>query len=130
MIVFRFFKTPHKITIEEHLSWYEDSYLHNDKRMDWICREKETKNRIGVFGLSIDGDRAEVNYLLAKESQGKGYATEAVTGLMEYASKELGCQKVTAEIHEENELSILLVERLGFKLTTTKKPFLDFEKEL
>ena len=85
--VYQFFKSSHKITLEEHFNWYQNSYLENSNRFDWICIEKESGNRIGVFGLYKKEKKAEINYLLAPEAQHKGYAAEAIKSLIDYASK-------------------------------------------
>ena len=121
--VFRYFRSPHRITLEEHLDWYFNKYLDDSSRVDWVCIEKASGKRIGVFGLCKEADSAEVNYLLAKESQHKGYAAEAIRALMRYAAEDWRCVRLTAEIHEENGPSVRLAERLGFRLLSHKKPF-------
>lgn len=121
--VYRYFKFPHKITIDEHLEWYRNRYLSNENRFDWICIEKESEQRIGVFGLVRDEDKAEVSYLLAPDAQHKGYANEAIRGLINYASETWNVQLVLAEIHEDNKPSIFLVKKMGFTLMSCVKPF-------
>ena len=121
--VYRYFKNPHKISLEEHLNWYKNSYLNNDSRYDWMCIESESGDRVGVFGIVIDGDTAEVNYLLSPVAQHKGYATEGVMCLAGYAVAKWSVKKVIAEIHNDNKPSIALVERLGFSEIGTNGPF-------
>ena len=128
--VFRFFKSPHQITPAEHINWYSQKYLYDDSRFDWICIENASGKKIGVFGLVKDEDTAEVNYLLAKESQHNGYAAEAVTELMRYAADHWHCSRIIAEIHEDNQPSIGLAERLGFRLISYHKPFAIYEIEV
>ena len=128
--VYKYFKSAHQITVEEHLDWFSNVYLKDKNRYDWICFEKESGHRIGVFGLYRDGEAAEVNYLLASEAQRKGYATEAIQKLIRYASEVWNCKRVIAEIHEENARSISLVERIGFKLKSKKSLFLIYEIEV
>ena len=111
--VYRYFKSPHKITVKEHFNWYNNSYLQNDMRLDWICIEKGTGKKIGVFGLGFGTDSAEVNYLLAPDSQHKGYASEAIRCLLEYAAKKNAIH-IIAEIHKDNDPSIRLIRKLGF----------------
>ena len=122
--VYRFFKSPHKITVDEHLNWYRNSYLKNAERFDWICIEKESNRRIGVFGLIREGDRAEVNYLLAPDVQHKGYASEAVRKMLEYAAGNWNCKQVDAEIHVDNKPSRALAEKLGFSVVSENGPFI------
>ena len=51
---------------------------------------------------------------LGSKSQGKGYAAEAVLGLLEYAKNTLNIETVSALIEPENVSSIKVVTRSGF----------------
>ncbi len=128
--VYRYFKSPHKITREEHLSWLRTSYVNNTDRFDWMCIEKDTGDRIGVFGLARGDGSAEVNYILAPEAQHKGYATEAIKGLIDYAQTKWSVGKVIAEVHRDNTASIALIKRLGFSLSSINEEFVVFSLEL
>lgn len=128
--VYKFFKFPHKIDMEEHLAWYNTKYLSDENRFDWICIEKESKNRIGVFGLRKDNDRVEISYLLSTESQHKGYASEVLKSLLEYVSGSLNVKQVIAEIHDKNKASIALVKKLGFKELSHEGPFVIYGIEV
>lgn len=128
--VFRFFKSPHKLTYEEHVNWYRNSYLANDKRYDWLCIEDISNTPIGVFGLNIENDQAEVNYLLAPEAQHRGYAGEAVKALIHYANDSRGIHTITAEIHIDNLASRKLAEALGFKLRKIENIFAYYDYEV
>lgn len=128
--VYRFFKSPHKITIEEHLRWYRNSYLSNQNRFDWICIEKSSNTKIGVFGLAREDDFAEVNYLLAPEAQHKGYATEGIMALVSYSSNKWDKKMVVAEIHKENLPSINVVKKLGFHIVKCNGDFVIYGIEV
>ena len=114
--VYKYFKSPHQITLEEHLRWYCTKYLFDKSRYDWICIEKMSGNRIGIFGLLRDGEKAEISYLLAPEAQHKGYAIEVIRELIVYAEKKWNCKQIVAEIHKDNKSSIKLVKKLGFSM--------------
>ena len=128
--VYRYFKSPHKISLEEHLNWYKNSYLNSASRYDWMCIDSESGENLGVFGLVISGDTAEVNYLLSPNAQHKGYATEGVMCLVGYAIAKWSVTKVIAEIHKDNAPSIALAERLGFSKTGTEEPFVIYGFEV
>ncbi len=128
--VYKHFKSPHRITIEEHLEWYKKRYLNDKSRFDWICIERESEKRIGIFGLVKGNGEAEINYLLAPEEQHKGYATEALRALMKFASDAWNCNRIKAEIHEDNVASLALVKKLGFALKLTIMPFCIYVCEL
>ena len=127
--VFKYFKSPRKITVQEYFDWYNNSYLQNAGRRDWMCIEKETGKKIGVFGLVTGEDSAEINYLLAPDAQHKGYAAEAVRCLTEFA-KNQKILHVVAEIHKENKPSIRLIRKQGFVPERSKGNFEIFGKYL
>ena len=127
---YKYFKDPHEITVEEHTNWFRNRYPYNEARYDRMCIEKATGSRIGVFGIVREGDTAEVNYILAPEAQHKGYATEGVRALMDYAAQKWGTRKIIAEIHEDNEPSIIMVRKMGFTLAQHKDRFVIYEFEV
>ena len=64
-------------------------------------------------GLSGDGV-TEIGYGIAEEHQGLGYATEAVSALVNWASKQPGVTCVTAETEEFNIASQKVLQKSGF----------------
>ena len=65
--------------------------------------------------LAQDGQQAEIGFTFARPYQGKGYATEAVTRLLEYLFGELGLRRVRATCDAENLASAKLLERIGMR---------------
>jgi RimJ/RimL family protein N-acetyltransferase len=59
---------------------------------------------------------AEIGYTIAPSHQGKGYATEAVTGLLGYAFGIHGVGTVKAVTDTRNAASIAVAERVGMRL--------------
>jgi RimJ/RimL family protein N-acetyltransferase len=66
--------------------------------------------RLGLTGVKA----AKLGYAIAADHWGKGYATDAVRSLVDYAFAVLGLRRVTAAIGPENGRSIAVVDRLGF----------------
>ena len=129
--VYQHFLYPHKITIEEHLSWYREHYLKDDARIDYIACEKESLQPVGVFGIKkVREQSVEVSYLLKPDAQGKGYAKEAVAWLIQEAKNKWKAKKVLAEVHRLNYSSIKLVEHLDFKQVAAHDEFLVYEKDV
>jgi RimJ/RimL family protein N-acetyltransferase len=60
--------------------------------------------------------RCEIGYAIAGTHQGKGYATEALTALIEYGFRELDINRFEADINPANRASARVLERLGFRL--------------
>jgi len=72
---------------------------------------------IGDIGVHfIDSEnQIEIGCTLDKDFQGKGYATEALHGLIDYFIFRLKKHRIITSIDPRNAASIRLVERLGFK---------------
>jgi len=114
--VYKYFKSPHAVTLAEHRNWFRNNYLFNDNRVDFFAIGKSSGIPVGVFGISRKNDKSdtvEVNYLLDPEQQGKGLASEAVEALIAFAHREWGSKYAIAEVHKENVSSIRLAEKIG-----------------
>lgn len=67
-------------------------------------------------GLSEDG-AAEIGYGLLPEFWGKGYATEAVTAMVNWALAQPGVKCIEAETEPENYASQNVLTKVGFRPT-------------
>ena len=67
------------------------------------------------LGLHEDGGVAEIGFTLAREHQGKGYATEALAAIVDDLVDRLGVHRVFAQLSPRNEASCRLLERTGFE---------------
>lgn len=65
--------------------------------------------------ISREYSVCEIGYWLSKPYTGKGYMTECVRSLVQYAQEELGISRINAFVIKEHERSIALLERLGFR---------------
>jgi len=73
---------------------------------------------VGDLALHVDADeprQAEVGFTLAPAEQGRGYGTEALTGLLDWAFPTLGLHRVVAVTDARNGPAAALLERLGFR---------------
>jgi RimJ/RimL family protein N-acetyltransferase len=72
---------------------------------------------IGIHFLDTDPEnrQVEIGYTLDKEFRNKGYATEALTAVIDYLINSLNKHRITASIDPVNTDSIRLIERLGFR---------------
>jgi [ribosomal protein S5]-alanine N-acetyltransferase len=62
-------------------------------------------------------DAVEVGYTVFPPYRGRGYATEAVHALVEWARAERGIRQFIASVGPENEPSLAVVRKLGFVQT-------------
>jgi RimJ/RimL family protein N-acetyltransferase len=79
---------------------------------------KETGALVGDCALRVaehEPHRAEIGFTLAREHQGKGLASEAVSRLLDYAFDALGLHRVVAVADCRNAPSVELLERLGMR---------------
>jgi RimJ/RimL family protein N-acetyltransferase len=67
-----------------------------------------------LFAFMAQCRRAEVGYCLAPAAWGKGYMHEALQALLDYGFRELGLNRVEADIDPRNTRSATSLERLGF----------------
>ena len=83
----------------------------------WTLVLKETNEVIGRAGITVkDGyDAPEIGYVLGKEYRGKGYASEACKGIIDYISYNYSFEKIQALSIKENLASSKLLIGLGFK---------------
>jgi RimJ/RimL family protein N-acetyltransferase len=65
--------------------------------------------------LMEDPRQAEVGFTLARPYQGQGFATEALTRLLDYLFLDLELHRVRANIDPENRASARLLERVGMR---------------
>jgi [ribosomal protein S5]-alanine N-acetyltransferase len=73
---------------------------------------------LGDCALHVRGDdprQAEIGFTLARGSQGKGYAAEAVEAVLGYAFGTLGLHRVIAITDARNAAAARLLERVGFR---------------
>lgn len=80
---------------------------------------RETEAFIGATGLHrIDWEvpKFEIGYWIDSQQSGKGYMTEAVDGVTNFAFQELEANRVEIRCDVKNAKSKAIPERLGFKL--------------
>ncbi len=129
--VYKFFRLPHRLTMEEHLKWYRERYLTDRQHCIWMAVRKEDEVPVGMFGLRKSGkEEAEISYLIAPRMQGNGYAQETAVSLLSWAKKEWNIRTVFAEIHYENGPSVRFVRRLGFEEAGKNKNFRVYKKTM
>jgi ribosomal-protein-alanine N-acetyltransferase len=143
--IMRFIREP-QTERDESLAWIEMISGKWDTEKIGFCGviEKETKSFVGWCGLwrLKETNEIEVGYAINKDFWGKGYATEAARGCLEYGFTDLNLAKIVAVAFPENEPSQNVMKRLGMKYIgigkfydndlvqyeITKEEFLDLNK--
>ncbi len=130
--VYRYFMSPHEITIEEHLNWFKNRYISDQNRFDWVAFSIDNVP-IGVFGAKRDDEKsetAEISYILSPKEYGKGFASEAVERIIQFCKENWNCSTVIADIHKDNDNSIRFIEQLGFSRESAEGVFIRYSRKI
>ena len=112
-------KVPYPYTLEDADEWLEKS--HNQKFNLSIFLNH---NLIGGIGLTpAEDDFYELGYWLGVDYWGRGYATESIMELLNYAKSNIPCEKFKANVFKENVASAKALEKNGFKRVEDKEVF-------
>lgn len=85
--------------------------------INWCVTEKKSNNCIGIIGFfrtQPENYRTELGYMILPEHHNKGYVTEAVNTLLNYAFNEMGFHSIEATIDPENIASEKVLQKNGF----------------
>jgi len=82
----------------------------------WILTLKESKFVIGMAELRIDGNKADVGYVLSRPFWGQGYMTEALRSIVEWGINQSSIYRVWAVCDIENKASARVLEKVGMRL--------------
>ena len=83
----------------------------------WMVETRLENTPIGICGLLKRDvlDDVDIGYALLPEFWSQGYALESASAVTSYASESLGLKRVVAVVNADNQSSIRLLERMGFK---------------
>lgn len=96
---------------------FELENLENDKWYRWIIMLKHTDKIIGTCLIYYNDDENnwDISYNLGKEHWGKGYISEAMHRVLEYAVDELNIKECIAIHAIDNPESGRVIQKLGFR---------------
>jgi ribosomal-protein-alanine N-acetyltransferase len=70
--------------------------------------------KVTLFQLDRQNRRAEIGYVMDRRHWGKGYMTEAMEWLLDYAFDVLKLHRIEADTDPDNIPSLALLEKFGF----------------
>jgi [ribosomal protein S5]-alanine N-acetyltransferase len=83
----------------------------------WAVEDMEG-NLIGNLGLSeLSSGVMRLGYAYARDHWGKGYATEALVAVLEWAGRQPSIGEIRAEVFHDNPASARVLAKSGFKET-------------
>lgn len=113
---------PHR-TIDDTMAWLKEiEWKHEDDarvprdNYIWGFVLKETGELFGSGGLIWEEDYQlyQVGYNIKKSHWNRGYTTEAMKAILDFAATDLGIRKVAGGHAKENLASAKVLEKLGF----------------
>ena len=104
---------------KEELEWHMNGHPKFPELGLWATIYKETSQFIGRCGLlpwTIDGqNEVEVVFALSKAYWGRGLATEAAQGIVEYGFEHLQLSRLICLIDHDNQASINVATKIGMR---------------
>lgn len=85
----------------------------NGSEYYWVITETSSDRAIGGVSCRLDGDTAELGFILNRKHWGKGYATKAAGAILDWLKSNPAIRKVWATCDMENLASIRVLEKLG-----------------
>ncbi|MBK8584053.1 MAG: GNAT family N-acetyltransferase [Bacteroidetes bacterium] len=124
-----------KFVLEEFVTQvHQDIYTNKQLRLMIDLKyfdeadEDETTRSIGcvdLFDFDPKNKRAGVGILIAdKADRGRGYATEALHLIVDYAFEVLDLHQIYSNVRVENESSVALFKKVGFEVTGLKQDWM------
>lgn len=104
--------------VERSAEWPNATRLEKNDDYLQLAIEIETGRVIGsIFFVikRVEDELAEIGWALHRDFQGKGYAFEAASAVLDLAFRTIGLHRVTAELDPRNGASVALCERLGMR---------------
>lgn len=111
-------RTPTQI--QDSLDFYFNLRKENPLLGQWVIREKSLQKDIGAFILRPPATQEklegiEIGYTFTPETWGKGYATEAAGGVIDYTLRKLPRVRILALVDNGNEASKKVLSKVGMK---------------
>lgn len=103
-----------------------DGLAQDNKAIRFSIIEIESNEIIGSCGynsLDFENAKAEIGYDIAKASWGRGYASEAISSLLDYAFSSLNLNRIEAKVEPENINSIKVLQKLNFTFEGTLRQY-------
>jgi ribosomal-protein-alanine N-acetyltransferase len=101
---------------DDLIEFYNMKEPRNQNR--WVIIDKNRKNKMGTCGFHLwDKERheVEIGFELMEKYNGKGYMTEAVEAIIEFAKFQMKVDIIKSFVYVDNDKCKRLVERFGFK---------------
>jgi RimJ/RimL family protein N-acetyltransferase len=111
---------PHPYTMKTAEAWIATHAKGFEQKTEMIFAvETKSDNQltgtVSLLNISGTDARAELGYWISVDNWGKGFCTEAVLRLIQFATEELGITRITALCFARNPASARVMEKAGLK---------------
>ncbi|MBL7744451.1 MAG: GNAT family N-acetyltransferase [Chitinophagaceae bacterium] len=91
-----------------------------------ICLRPKTRiiGTVCFWNIAVENDKAEIGYELLPACQGQGLMQEALSAIIDYGFTSMRLATIEAVADLQNERSVKLLEKIGFKKEGNKKDIL------
>lgn len=104
-----------KATVQRFIDSYKEPDFYG-----WAIRyQGNLVGSVGAYDFDPEKSRIEVGMSIERDSWGKGFATEALTGVLKYLTEHEGIKVVTAWCASDNTGSMRAMQKAGMKQTAT-----------
>lgn len=116
----RFIPRPLLTSVEEAVDFIKmiNNKIDDNIDINWAVTEKENDKCIGFMGFyrtQPEHSRTEIGYMILPEYNGKGYVTEAVKTLLDFAFNTLNFHSIEAVIDSRHTASERVLLKNGFE---------------
>lgn len=114
--------------IEQYILNSEND-IYSEKQLRLMIDEKEnskirTIGSIDIFDFDPINKRAGLGIFINSSERKKGFASAALTEVIDYCFGKLGLHQLYCNITEDNDASLTLFEKAGFKVSGLKKDWI------
>ena len=85
------------------------------KSFHWVIEQKADHELLGMITARVDDQKWELGYVLARSYWGKGYMTEALKRLVDWALKQQEIYRVWSVCDVDNLASARVMEKAGMQ---------------
>lgn len=103
-----------------------DELSQANKAIRFSIIEIESNEIIGSCGynsIDFENAKAEIGYDIARAFWGRGYASEAICSLLDYAFSSLKLNRIEAKVEPENVKSVKVLQKLNFTFEGTLRQY-------
>jgi ribosomal-protein-alanine N-acetyltransferase len=89
--------------------------LDEGKSFHWVIERRADDELLGMITARVDDQKWELGYVLARSYWGRGYMTEALKGLVDWALRQKDIYRVWSVCDVDNLASARVMEKAGMK---------------